>query len=229
MKGFFTALTFLTILKFDVKDSKPEEAGDWFPVVGILLGLPLILLSKIPHFGGLLSLVYLIAITGALHIDGLSDTSDGLFSHRSREKKLEIMKDSHIGVMGLVAVLVVLLLKYESLKLLSATSIFLIPSYARLMAILIMKKLPYARSEGTGGYFKEQKRSRYSNFLIFIPVVLSIFSGFYNFILINMVFFILYIFILEFYKKIIGGWTGDMLGASIELTETVLFVLWTFF
>lgn len=229
MKGFLTALTFLTILKFEVKDSKPEEAGDWFPVVGVLLGLPLILLTKIPHIGALVSLVYLIVITGGLHIDGLSDTADGLFSHRSRERKLEIMKDSHIGVMGMITVLMVILSKNESLKLITATTIFLIPSYGRLMALLIMKKLPYARGEGTGGYFKEQKKSIYSNFIIFLPIFLSIFSGFYNFILINLVFFILYIFILEFYKKIIGGWTGDMLGASIEITETVLFVLWTFF
>lgn len=229
MKGFLTALTFLTIVKFDVKDSKPENAGDWFPIVGVLLGIPLIFLIKISHMGAIFSLVYLIVITGGLHIDGLSDTADGLFSHRSRERKLEIMKDSHIGVMGMITVLIVILSKNESLKLITATNIFLIPSYGRLMALLIMKKLPYARREGTGGYFKEQNKLRYSNFLIFVPVVLSVFSGFYNFILINMVFFILYIFILEFYKKIIGGWTGDMLGASIEVTETVLFVLWTFF
>lgn len=229
MKGFLTALTFLTILKFPIEEPKPEEASAWFPAIGIIIGIPSVILLKIPDFGALFSLIYLIIITGALHIDGLSDTADGLFSHRSRDKKLEIMKDSHIGVMGVLAILIVLLSKYESLKILTASSIFLIPSYGRLMALLIMNKLPYARLKGTGGYFKEQNRPKYSNFLIFAPVVLSFFVGFYNFILINSVFFILYIFILNFYKKIIGGWTGDMLGASIEVTEAVFFILWTFF
>ena len=59
--------------------------------------------------------VLLLGLSGCLHLDGLSDSADGLFSSRSRDRMLEIMKDSHVGPMGLVAVLVVLLAKFSAL------------------------------------------------------------------------------------------------------------------
>ena len=59
--------------------------------------------------------VALMSFSGCLHLDGLSDTADGFFSCRSRERMLEIMKDSHAGPMGLIAVVGVLLLKFAAL------------------------------------------------------------------------------------------------------------------
>lgn len=229
MSPFLTAITFLTIVKIPHKNSNTESAPFFFPVVGLLIGVPVIFLLKIPNFGALFTLLYFFVVTGALHIDGLSDTADGIFSHRPRDIKLEIMKDSRVGVMGVLAVIIILLTKYESFKIISSLSVFLVPGYGRLMAVLIMKRLPYAREAGTGGYFKNLHGSNYLNLILFLPVILTIFLGIKKLILVSVVFIVLYKTIIFCYQKIIGGWTGDMLGASIEVTEGVLFLLWSVF
>lgn len=229
MNGLFTAFAFLTIVKIDQKKPDPVNAPFFFPIVGLIIGIPAIFLLKIPNIGALFTLLYFVVITGALHIDGLSDTADGIFSHRPKEKKLEIMKDSRVGVMGVLAIIILLLTKYESFKNISSLSVFLVPGYGRLMAVLIMKKLLYVRETGTGGYFKNLNGSEYLNYILFLPVILTIFLGIKKFILVGVLFFILYKTIVYVYQKIIGGWTGDMLGAAIEITEGALFLLWIAF
>lgn len=225
MSPLLTAINFLTIVKIPHKNPNTESAPFYFPVVGLLIGIPAIFLLKVPNFGALFTLLYFVVITGALHIDGLSDTADGIFSHRPRDIKLEIMKDSRVGVMGVLAVIIILLTKYESFKIISSSSFFLVPGYSRLMAVLIMKRLPYAREAGTGAYFKNLNGSKYTNLILFIPIILTIFLGVKKFILVSIVFAVLYKTIIFCYQKIIGGWTGDMLGAAIEVTEGVFFLL----
>lgn len=229
MSPLLTAITFLTIVKIPHKNSNTESAPFFFPVVGLLIGIPAIFLLKMPNFGALFTLLYFVVITGALHIDGLSDTADGIFSHKPRDIKLEIMKDSRVGVMGVLAVIIILLTKYESFKIISSLFVFLVPGYGRLMAVLIMKKLPYVREAGTGGYFKNLNGTKYLNLIMFLPVILTIFLGIKKFLLVSVVFVVLYKIIIFSYQKIIGGWTGDMLGAAIEVTEGVFFLFLAIF
>jgi len=74
----------------------------------------------------------LIIITGALHIDGLADTSDAIFSHRGLADKLRIMKDSHIGSMGVISIFVVLSLKLIALSHIENNiALIFIPFYSR--------------------------------------------------------------------------------------------------
>ncbi|MCK7507856.1 MAG: adenosylcobinamide-GDP ribazoletransferase [Desulfobacterales bacterium] len=114
----------------------------WFPAVGLLLGALLALfdlaaarLLEPVTAAAVLDVVLLAVLTGAFHLDGLGDTADGLFSHRPRERMLEIMKDSRIGAMGVVAVVPVLAVKWAGISGLSATPrrllLILVPAYAR--------------------------------------------------------------------------------------------------
>ncbi|MEK3882273.1 adenosylcobinamide-GDP ribazoletransferase [Paenibacillus sp. PL2-23] len=89
----------------------------YFPLAGALIGLLLwlaseLLVSLLPPWPSAIILVGLgVMLTGGLHLDGWMDTADGVFSHRSRERMLEIMKDSRVGAMGVIAAVLLLLLK----------------------------------------------------------------------------------------------------------------------
>lgn len=223
MKGFLTAVSFLTILKIDLKDYDNKKAVYFFPMVGLLIALPAYLLLKSNlHFKEFFTLLYLTIITGALHLDGLADTADAFFSHKEREKKLQIMKDSRIGVMGAVTLILASLFKYELLKDIHPSILFFVLSYSRLGAVIVMLALPYARESGTGSFFKiVELKSLYSFFLL-IPITIFLYQGLLFSILFNTVFILLCIILISFYKKIIGGWTGDMVGAFIEFSEIIL-------
>jgi adenosylcobinamide-GDP ribazoletransferase len=119
MRNLISALQFITILPLGKgKSFDPPKMVPYFPLVGILLGLlmagfdAIIIRFWAPPVVALLDIILLAVLTGAFHIDGLGDTADGLLGPRSRDKALEIMKDSRIGTMGLVAILFGLAIKW---------------------------------------------------------------------------------------------------------------------
>ena len=106
MKPFIAAIQFLTILPLGARGTyAPRAMIPWFPAVGLLLGLLLALFDMLvshlwaPPAAAALDVVLLMVLTGALHLDGLGDTADGLYGHRPAARALEIMKDSRIGTM----------------------------------------------------------------------------------------------------------------------------------
>ena len=163
------------------------DEDEFFPVVGIIIGG---LLSLFDHVAlnfwpepvtAVLDVVLLIIITAAFHLDGLGDTADGILGHRSREKALIIMKDSRIGVMGLVAIVCGLAIKWAGIMHLDAHRtllLVLIPAYARSTMIFGIRFLEYGRSEGGTGYDVFGKTLKLSAFQwMLFPVTLSIFLG----------------------------------------------------
>ncbi|MFD0711419.1 adenosylcobinamide-GDP ribazoletransferase [Paenibacillus sp. GCM10027626] len=90
----------------------------YYPVVGLMIGLisaaaGMLLMHLFPPLvAAVFALIIWVALSGALHLDGLMDTADGVLSHRSRERMLEIMKDSRVGAMGVIAAVLLLLLKF---------------------------------------------------------------------------------------------------------------------
>src|SRR5437867_3712706 len=98
------AFQFLTILPLQAPAAPPGHGGWAFPLVGAALGLVAALLWPL-KFGPLLCVIVLALMTGGLHEDGLADVFDAIRGWRSREKMLEIMKDSRIGSHGALALL----------------------------------------------------------------------------------------------------------------------------
>ena len=115
MNNFLWALKFLTIIPIDREDKiKPKDFGAvvcWFPVVGLCIGVFLSTVSLPLYFffpsliTDALIILVSIAITGALHLDGLADTCDGIWGGWNKEKRLEIMKDSRIGSFGAIGLI----------------------------------------------------------------------------------------------------------------------------
>jgi len=243
MKFFFTdlrsAILFITILPAGKNVAySPKGMIKLFPVVGLILGGGLlvfdILVSHLwsPAVAAVLDVLFLVVVTGAFHLDGLGDTADGLFSHRSKERVLEIMKDSRTGMMGLVAVFCVLAVKTAGIYSVKTSGtpfqtlmlLLIIPSYSRAAMLFGIKGLGYGRKEtGTGFDFFEKGIGLKDFAFILIPMALSLFLG-YKGLVLNLVFFIMVISILSFYKKKLNCITGDMLGAMNEIIEAFLFL-----
>ena len=168
MTPFFIALQFLTRLKIvNQTEWSVEDFGKSvvaFPYVGLIIGLILALLYGIlsPFIPVVpLMLILVIAeflIAGGLHADGLMDTSDGLFSGRERDRKLEIMKDSRIGSFGVVAFVFVILLKWQLLTAIPTAefipmALIMMPLMSRWSLVLSIRSYPYAREQGMGAAF----------------------------------------------------------------------------
>ena len=168
MTPFFIALQFLTRLKIvNQTEWSVEDFGKSvvaFPYVGLIIGLILaILYGVLSPFIPIMPLMLIIVvaeflITGGLHADGLMDTSDGLFSGRERERKLEIMKDSRIGSFGVVAFVFVTLLKWQLLTAIPTAefipmALIMMPLMSRWSLVLSIRSYPYAREQGMGAAF----------------------------------------------------------------------------
>ncbi len=234
-KQFLMALNFLTTIPSPIgagQDFSPKKMRGYFPVVGLFIGLILALLDYIlgnffsPLANSWIEVVALICITGGLHLDGLGDSADGLLSHRSRERALEIMKDSRIGVMGVLAIIIVLGTKWMGISEIHSHRLFflcIIPAYSRTSMLIGMKYLDYCRERGTAkGFFNDPIQGKDFIFffvLIGISCIIPLAAVF-----INLGFLFISFLIITFYKDKLGCITGDTLGAMCEIVEAFLFL-----
>ncbi len=242
-KGIITdlraCLAFITILPAGKNPPySPVGMVRFFPVVGIIIGVLLVIVDAIasqlwaPPVVALIDLIFLVGVTGAFHLDGLGDTADGMFSHRGRERALEIMKDSRTGMMGLVAVVLGLALKLAGLWSVKTTGtalqimgiLIVVPAYARASMIFGIKFLNYGRKgPGTGKDLFNRPMGTADFLYCLIPLFISLFLG-YKGLVLTFGFCLGTFVILRFYKKNMGCITGDMLGAMTEALEAFLFL-----
>lgn len=236
MRGLITAIQFITAVPLGrPQEFSPQRMVPFFPLVGLLIGILVALLDRVflllwpGPVAALLDVFVLIGVTGAFHLDGLGDTADGLYGHRSRESALAIMKDSRIGVMGLVAIVCCLAAKWAGIAGLHdqrSLLLVIIPAYARASILFGIRLLPYGRgTEGTANPFFNQKMRLTSFWGLLIPLALSFLLGWQTLLLLNLGFIILVLLILVYYKKKISCITGDMLGAMTEISEAGLFLV----
>jgi len=234
-KQLIAALEFLTLLPLGKPLSfDPKGMIPYFPAVGIILGVLVSIFDQAASrlwtepVVAVLDVGLLIVLTGALHLDGLGDTADGLLGHRTREQALTVMKDSRIGVMGLAAIIGGLSVKWAGIMSLDAHRsllLIIIPAYARGGMLFGMRFLEYGRPDsGTGRPFFKDPLNIVAFWGLLIPMALTYFLGWRGIWLI-FIFAITITTILYYYKKRLGCITGDMLGAMAEITESVLFLL----
>ncbi len=239
MDDLRSAIMFITVIPAGtVKQYSPKTMIRWFPIVGLFIGFGLLVWDSAismfwpPGVAAVLDVVFLAAITGALHLDGLGDAADGLFSHRPRERALEIMKDSRTGMMGIVVIVLTLAIKVSGIYAMKISGsaietlilFLIIPSFSRSSMLVGIRVLPYGRGEeGIGhGFFEEGLAPKEFYGLIF-PVILSVVLGLKGVLLLAVLTGSIFL-ILGFYKRKLGCITGDMLGAMTELTEALLFL-----
>lgn len=231
----FAGLAFLTVMpvprRWCGESQGLERSIVWFPPIGLLLGALIAsfdaganaLLPALP--ASVLTVLAMVAISGALHLDGLADTADGFLSSRPRERILEIMRDSRVGPMGVLAIVGMLLLKVAVVASLAADTRFgtllLLPLAGRVAPVLMMSTLQYVRAAGIGTAF-QRKRGMFAplfavasltgaGFLAAEGAGLAAAAAAVG---------VTALFALWCRAKI-GGYTGDTLGAACELAEVV--------
>lgn len=232
---FYEAVRFLTVFNVPLKNLLPENALAqsmiFFPAAGLLIGglsWGLFIISESffpPRIATLVLLLTPIFISGGLHVDGFADFCDGFFGGKDRTDILRIMKDSKVGAWGALGVALLMLTKFELLLVLPHQGmVFLLAMAAsRWAQVLLSFSLPYA---GLGGGISERvarkigRREVLGGSLFFLPLILGFPQGI--FLLAGLLPFLFLLGL--FFKKRIGGVTGDLLGAASELTEIFIFL-----
>lgn len=239
MRLFLIAFQFLTIIPLPVSlRCEKQDLGcstAFFPLVGMAIGALLVCVNWLicPWVNRPLCDAILIAIlaliTGALHLDGLADVCDGLAARGGRERFLAVMKDSQIGAVGAVGLVLGILLKWQALVAvpieLKWQALLLFPALARLGQVLVMAGARHARQDGLGAVFA-QGSGNISLFVAFSTVVLG---GYYLMELRAMAALIsicLLAFVGRiFFQRKLGGLTGDTIGCINELGEILALVV----
>ncbi len=235
------ALQFLTVVPITLPH--PPAPADytrstaWYPCVGLLIGVPGALLALLADRHVPESLVALgvlilpVALTGALHLDGLADSCDGLFALRSREDRLMILKDSRIGTFGAIGLLMVLLSRYVALAALQPETLIsvalLAPCIGRWSMLLSLRSFPAARpGSGLAGLFAHE-RGTWAEMAATATVVVAsgALAGLGAAIAI-VGSLVITLAIGRLAVARLGGVTGDIYGATSECVELGVQVAW---
>ncbi|MGV8961117.1 MAG: adenosylcobinamide-GDP ribazoletransferase [Stenotrophomonas sp.] len=230
VRRLILAIQFLTRLPTpQVKDFQPDElsrSAVYYPLVGALIGvllaLPLYALDARPWLAAVLALLLWVWVTGALHLDGLGDVADAFgAAHRNPQRFLEVLKDPHMGVFGVVTLIMQLLLKFVLLAELAGSSswygIVLVPAWARWGTLWWSQRLPSLHATGMAERFSWQLSMR----AVWLwGAVLAVISALWVPALLLAL--PLVPLIGWYWRKRLGGISGDCLGASVEVMESLL-------
>lgn len=236
---FLTALAFLTRIPVRHATCTPEAIGrsaSMFPVVGALVGAAEVLVlwmcrrAMPPTLTATVIVLTGIVLTGALHLDGLADMTDGFGGGRSREDVLRIMRDHQIGTYGAITLIVILLLQISAIASLIERDVagrFLVvaPAASRWAMVLLGRRLPYARPDaGLGRALTDHVRDRdvwtSTALVVAIATIVVRWSG-----LVSLALTLALTAAIGFVCwRRIGGVTGDTLGANAVLCETLVLV-----
>ena len=234
-KLILSLFTRLPVGKMNYSEEEFEKSIKLTPLVGIVIGsilaLIAILLGKIENklvVGFILTMIY-IFITGGLHLDGLSDGFDGLFSGRSKERILEIMKDSRVGAFGVISLITIIIGYIIFLGDSKYIVVFIMPIVGRSSLYIASRISTYGRQQGMGKTFVEKGATKGFLFTFILVnllcVLISVSSGSYYIVISIISSYLLTFKIVKFVENKIDGITGDILGMIVELTQITFLVV----
>ncbi len=238
MLPLLIAVQFLTSLPVRLPGMpSAQEMGRsllWYPVVGLLIGLLLFALNAVladtpTLLRAALLLAAWVALSGALHLDGLADSADAwLGGFGDRERTLTIMKDPRSGPIAVVTLVVVLLLKFAALVALLEhfqwSALLLAPWLARGLLPLLFMTTPYVRSGGLGQALAEHLPRSALPWLLGAHALAMLMFGWAG-LLALVSGLLLFAWLRGRMVARLGGTTGDTAGAMVELVECLVLVV----
>jgi len=244
------AVTFLTGIPLrvagEVSPADLWRSMGWYPLVGLVIGaaawaLYAGLTYVLPGLvAAILVVIFLELLTRGLHMDGVMDTADGILSGAPRDRALEIMKDHNVGAMGVVAAVLLLLLKVAALGALArpeaAAPLLAGWTAARALPALDVYWWPYARPAGTGEAFtRERSAGPVGMALAFLAagvavaglagVLLGGLGSWYAGLVAAAASVAVALGVQALVARKLGGMTGDVYGMGIELAEAASLVI----
>ncbi|MCF6250304.1 MAG: adenosylcobinamide-GDP ribazoletransferase [Methylococcaceae bacterium] len=230
MKSFLIALQFLTVIpvthSFIASDKQLGYSPLFYPVIGLLIGSLLVLatflLANIPiQIQAVIILILWVLLTGGLHLDGLADCADAWVGGLgNKQRSLDIMKDPAAGPVAVVALVLLLLFKWSVithiLEIQAIEVLLVTPMLGRLAILILMLSTNYIRPAGLGASITANLPKPSVNWLALFGIVF----GIYCLGLLPIIFMLVMIVcICKQSKKRLGGVTGDVYGAAVELVE----------
>lgn len=242
-KSFILMIQFFTRIpipmEIDVNNKSIKRGLVFLPVIGSIVGvfgaLPFVIFHYIgmDAIGVIFALLFMTMLTGMLHIDGIADTWDGLLSSRTRERMLDIMRDSRIGTNGVVAIIfdygikivVILFILSEFGWVYTLYGIILMPIAGRLGIITVAAVSEYARSDnGLGRMFIEGAGIREWIICFVLSIAAAFLMGGFSALTAIILILAAALISKKWMTNTLGGMTGDTLGAVNEICE-IFFIL----
>ncbi|OFY87750.1 MAG: adenosylcobinamide-GDP ribazoletransferase [Bacteroidetes bacterium RIFCSPLOWO2_12_FULL_35_15] len=248
LKIFFTAVMFYTRIPcpkwVNHEAAYLNKSTRYFPLIGWIVGGSCALVFYATSFfltkelALIISFITGILMTGAFHEDGFADVCDGFGGGWTKQKILDIMKDSRVGAYGVIGLICLFLFKFYLLLSIESKAIpfviFSAHAYSRFCAASFILTHDYVRENEDSKAKPIAKSLGVGNFMLtlfFGVSALLVFKNIFVFILIIPV-YIIKIFLGRYYKKWIGGYTGDCLGATQQICEVGFYLfyilLWKF-
>jgi len=248
LRLFFIALQFFTRVPVPrwvgFEPAWLQQSARHFPAVGLCVGAvgALVLAGTAwlvpPAVAVVLSMVATVVLTGAFHEDGFADTCDGLGGHVSRERALDIMKDSRIGSYGVVGLVLLLGLKATvlvSLPLgLAVPALLLAHTLSRAMAVVLIRVLPYAGDRGAAKAKPLAEKVSAAGALVALGWAATAGAALTAWrpdwgpaVVLSVALAALGAWACaRCWRRRLGGFTGDTLGATQQLTEVLVLLAW---
>lgn len=239
MRFYIIALQFLTIipLPFAVRCEKEDlgRSTAFFPLAGVTIGALLAGLNWLlaPWLArslcDALLITALAALTGGLHLDGLADVCDGLAARGGRERFLAVMKDSQVGAVGAVGLVLGLLLKWQALVAVPDAfkwqALLLFPALARFGQVLMLTGARHARQDGLGALFVQGT----GGVALLVAALIAAAAG-AGILALNGIVALAAVCLLTyagrlFFQRRLGGLTGDTVGCINELNEIMALII----
>ncbi len=229
IRAFLFAIQFLTRIPIPVigapNANDQSRAALYYPAIGLLIGVLMISIASLlvhsePLLVSAIVVVFWVAITGALHIDGLADSADAWLGGTGDVNKTHaILKDPLLGAAGSTAIACILIIKYSALYALIKHNnymiIMLAPIIGRAMILLLFCSTDYVRKQGLAAAVIEGLNGRAALVGLIITLLVAVWFSFIGVIVVLLVFLALRNMMI----KRLGGCTGDTAGASVEITE----------
>ena len=231
IRSFRAAMSFLTVLPVANADgSAGERLGRaYFPAIGALVGLVAALASvaagalTTPLLGGAVAVAVLCLLTGAIHLDGLADTADGLLASGDVERRLSVMRDPRLGSYGVTAIVVVLLLEVAAIAAMSPeraiAGLVIAGALSRLATLSVITFVPYVRSTGLGVAAWDTRRRGLDLSFGALTVAIVCLLDWRRALLALPVVALAALAVVVLARRRIGGATGDVCGATAELGQ----------
>jgi adenosylcobinamide-GDP ribazoletransferase len=237
MRSLRAAVSFLTVLPVANADggAGTRLGRAYFPAVGALVGLVagcvLVLVEAIstPLLGAAAAVATLCMLTGAIHVDGLADSADGLFGRGDAARRLEVMRDPRLGSYGVTAVIAVLLLQTAALAGMAPSralvALVVAGAMSRLAAALVIAWVPYVRSSGLGTAASAASGRGLDLAAGLATVLLVALLDWRRALVAGALVAVTVLLVAGLARRRLGGATGDICGASAELSQLAVLLV----
>jgi adenosylcobinamide-GDP ribazoletransferase len=230
LRSFRSAVAFLTVVPVGAAAGHPVErlGRACFPAVGALLGLvagvsfALVATVTTAPIAAVAATAVLAVLTGALHLDGVADAADGLFGGKDFARRLEVMRDPRVGSFGMVAVILVMVGDVAALASMSPAQAIVALAIAggisRWALLVMIATLPYVREAGLG--VAAAGPHRFFDVVIGSAIaVIVCLLAWQPAAVAALVAVVIALGIRTIARRRIGGATGDIYGATAELSQ----------